>query len=767
MRLEGWLIDINSNRKKNCITLWFKTKKDDVIPVDVDFYPSFFVWCSQDSPWGPIERFSKSIEEHQEVKEVRIVKKYKKLEDSEKTRVIEVFTLGVKCFHRVSKEIQEFGDLEIYNIDIPLEQMFFFSNSLFPFCYADIEVQNRKIIDVDVKDSRDDVDYTLPPLNSYYFEVNKSKKKSSVLKFSDKLEDITLSPIEGWNPYSEGKKEEITIEGTEVEILSNLAQVLNKNNVDVIVTSGGDDRIFPYLLGKASKLGVSNKLRLARDNTLLRLPLDISKKKSSSYFSYGQIYYRSNLKVILNGRLHLDINQSSPISFIGAIEISRLTKSPLRISSRVTIGQNFTSIQLYVAYKQDVLIPTVKRNTEYFKSGIELLTSDKGGLIFNPKIGVFGNIAEFDFTSLYPALMQDKNISPETIECSCCPDSSIFIPQIGFHVCEKRTGLIPKTLDIILKKRRIYKKYKKSNSIYNERQNALKWILVTCFGYLGFKNARFGRVEAHMATTAWSREVLLKAKEIAERNGFEVLHGIVDCLWLKGKVNSRKDYIEFQSEVTQKIGIDFDFGGVLKWIVFLPGKVHENVAVMNRFYGVFDDGEIKVRGISLRRRDIPPFFKRAQKEMIDILAEANTVKEFHMKIPKVKEVLESYREKLIKRDVENSDLFFKRRLTREPSQYKVLSPQAIGAIQLKGIGRRIYPGQSLQYLITNSRAPNAMSRYLAAELVTKTTNFDVKKYEEILDRTFEEILPEKIRTSGENASKEPTENKLTLNNFIS
>ena len=68
---------------------------------------------------------------------------------------------------------------------------------------------------------------------------------------------------------------------------------------------------------------------------------------------------------------------------------------------------------------------------------------------------------------------------------------------------------------------------------YKERQTALKWMLVTCFGYLGYKNARFGRIEAHEAVTAHGRDKLLTAKEISEAAGYTVLHGLTDCLWLK------------------------------------------------------------------------------------------------------------------------------------------------------------------------------------------------------------------------------------------
>ena len=52
-----------------------------------------------------------------------------------------------------------------------------------------------------------------------------------------------------------------------------------------------------------------------------------------------------------------------------------------------------------------------------------------------------------------------------------------------------------------------------------KRGRRVKWMLVTCFGYLGYKNARFGRIEAHEAVTAYGRDKLLTAKEICEAAG--------------------------------------------------------------------------------------------------------------------------------------------------------------------------------------------------------------------------------------------------------
>jgi DNA polymerase elongation subunit (family B) len=69
---------------------------------------------------------------------------------------------------------------------------------------------------------------------------------------------------------------------------------------------------------------------------------------------------------------------------------------------------------------------------------------------------------------------------------------------------------------------------------YFYQPTLLKWMLVTCFGYTGYRNAKFGRIEVHEKITSHAREILLQAKACAETLGFDVLHGIVDCIWVRG-----------------------------------------------------------------------------------------------------------------------------------------------------------------------------------------------------------------------------------------
>jgi DNA polymerase I len=108
--------------------------------------------------------------------------------------------------------------------------------------------------------------------------------------------------------------------------------------------------------------------------------------------------------------------------------------------------------------------------------------------------------------------------------------------------------------------------------IYDKRQSALKWILVTCFGYLGYKNAKFGTVDGHMVTCACGRNTLLKASSLAEKQGFRVIHGIVDSLWLKKEDASTENYVILCEEIEKTLNLPLDFSGLFKWIVFLPSK---------------------------------------------------------------------------------------------------------------------------------------------------------------------------------------------------
>ena len=84
------------------------------------------------------------------------------------------------------------------------------------------------------------------------------------------------------------------------------------------------------------------------------------------------------------------------------------------------------------------------------------------------------------------------------------------------------------------------------------QRDSLKWLLVCCFGYTGYKNARFGKIEAHEAINAVARETLLVAKEIAENRGFELLHALVDSLYVWKEGATHDDFEQLAQEIEKR-----------------------------------------------------------------------------------------------------------------------------------------------------------------------------------------------------------------------
>ncbi|KXB04320.1 hypothetical protein AKJ49_02225 [candidate division MSBL1 archaeon SCGC-AAA382A03] len=522
-----------------------------------------------------------------------------------------------------------------------------------------------------------------------------------------------------------------------------LVNILREKDPDIIFTKGGDSWDLPYLAQRAKVNEISEQVILGRK------PEAFEGKNSNgvSFFSYGQVYYKPPPHY-LKGRIHIDTENSfiyENCGLQGLIELARITRTPLQKTARSSIGSAMTNLQLYWARENEVLIPWRKSEPEEFKTAYKLLKADRGGFIHTPEIGLHEDVAEIDFSSFYPKMMEEYNISPETILCDCCPNSEKRVPELDYNICEKRKGLIPQVLKPVLEKRKKYKKLIAKNTetglgeVYDDRQEALKWILVTCFGYLGYKNARFGRIEAHEAVTAFARNKLRKASRIAERNNFQIVHGIVDSLWVKGKKPAKSELISLCEKIGEGTGLPIDLEGKYRWLVLPARRGKSRTPVTNRYYGVFENGELKARGIAARRKDTSPVISKGQQKMLEKLAEAKNRKQFLEKIQESLQVLRKHVERIERGLVKLEDFAVTRKLSREPDSYKANARTAIVAKQLQEMGVELHPGQQVKYIVTNAGAKNPDYRVKPLQLVERK-NYDQKWYMEKLIASGEELL---------------------------
>ncbi|GAB4480456.1 MAG: hypothetical protein Kow0088_22070 [Anaerolineales bacterium] len=520
--------------------------------------------------------------------------------------------------------------------------------------------------------------------------------------------------------------------------LINLRAILQRHDPDLLLTRWGDTWLMPYLLRLAQRLGI--RLPLSRDPQR-----GVAWRPERSYFSYGQVIHRGR-QAYLFGRWHIDVENAvlyHDYGIEGILEMGRVTSLPLQAAARLSPGSGISAMQMRTALQMNILVPWHKQQAELPKTALDLLSSDQGGLVYQPLIGLHEKVAELDFVSLYPSIMARFNISPETISSSLHTRTSVSHLQ---PLTEASTpALIPQTLSPLLEKRlelkrrlAILPQNDPRRKCYKACASAHKWLLVTCFGYLGYKNARFGRIEAHEAVTAYGREVLLRAKEAAEEQGFEVLHLYVDGLWVK-KTGAEQvaDFQPLLDEIARRTGLPIALEGIYRWIAFLPSRRDERIAVPNRYFGVFQDGSLKVRGLELRRRDTPLWIAEVQQAILEHLAAAPDATSAAQQIPDVIQFVRASLRALKRGDVPPQKLLLAQKLSRSLEEYRQPSAAARAAWQLAAQGKMRRPGQCVRFWYVSAKSG---VRAWALGALPHPTELDYHRYRELLLRAVSTIL---------------------------
>jgi DNA polymerase-2 len=173
--------------------------------------------------------------------------------------------------------------------------------------------------------------------------------------------------------------------------------------------------------------------------------------------------------------------------------------------------------------------------------------------------------------------------------------------------------------------------------------------------------------------------------------------------------------------------------GVYKWLAFLPSKRNPQVAVPNRFVGAFGDGEVKVRGIALRRSDTPPRIAALQRELLERMAKAGGLPELRAMLPELRRVVDAAVSELRSGRIPIEGLAIARRLSKAPERYVAKTAAAAATRELCGRGVDLRPGSKIRYLLAD-RSGRAIG------FLDGTETPDVARYEEMLREAADELL---------------------------
>ena len=679
----------------------------------------------------------------------------------------------------LSKHVEERGQFihfQIYSVDAHLSQRFLLELDTAPMRKVLCTQENGQISITSNSDYHTSNDLDLPELSVWEFELCFVKNQdflnyrtpifSFILrkKSQDGREDS--SNAEHYfelvkNQYSDDR-----------EFLSAIENLVKKIDPDVMISHGGDTLFLPALIRLARKCGTT--IKLGRNNTVL-----YAKSKERVVFSYGRTL-RKNAYHPLQGRLHIDISSSFIVregGLVGLFELARHSGQSAQDISRLSPGSVISAIQMRTAIEDGVLVPWKKNRPEDTKTAWDLLHADRGGLYLDSKPGVYANVIELDFASLFPSIIATRNISPETLNCACCitkkrvfenddvasdrgfiplqinearsefkrrnarrgfsanlfPQTSevaLQIPGLTTHSCANQHGFLGRVVAPLIERRQLLKDQRKEKGdVFDQQQNALKWLLVTCFGYTGYKNARFGRIEAHEAICAWAREILLETIDMAQEMGYDVLHAIVDCVWIidrLGRSDEQRiaDAHKLAERATRIIGIPLEYEDDYSVIAFLPSRV-TNAGTLTKYWAHGDKG-FKIRGIEERQHSTCKWIAKVQRQALKEIMEEHQRGE----IPglerqyKAIKLLKSEVKKLELGQVDLRDLVVKRRISKPLDQFRVASLAYCAMLRNHMNGNTCNPGSKVKFVVVNDDAKIDHERVILDEEI----GFEQNKY---------------------------------------
>jgi len=263
-------------------------------------------------------------------------------------------------------------------------------------------------------------------------------------------------------------------------------------------------------------------------------------------------------------------------TLVNARGMSDVCKVPMQYVLTRGQGIKIFSAVVYYASQRDQIIRTQQAIEG---EGIAY----EGAIVLPPQIGMYLDqpISVLDFNSLYPTNMIAYNLSPDTLVSVRHADTEGFTTErmgltkeeilqyeekgyifeeieydrkedddiVGKTICTfvqpndnpMTLGILPKTLDILLKKRKEFKQKMEDlqydeaqRSVFNGAQLAYKVVANSIYGQAGARTSPIRNMFVAACTTAAGRNALFNAKRIAESEfGGNVVYGDTDSIFIK------------------------------------------------------------------------------------------------------------------------------------------------------------------------------------------------------------------------------------------
>ncbi len=539
----------------------------------------------------------------------------------------------------------------------------------------------------------------------------------------------------------------------------------------IVLTFNGDNFDLRYLKNRAQNLAFSqeeNPITVGRRFAYLRngLHIDLYRfflNRSIQIYAFGNRYRENNLDDVASaviGKRKLEVGDIFDLSFEElaryclndavitfeltsfnddlAMELmvilSRISKMTMEDLTRMGVSRWILALLEWEHRRRGWLIPNTQdiieakggTTTEAIIKGKKYL----GAIVRDPKPGVHFGVTVLDFASLYPSGIRNWNLSYETLLCGHPECRGNVIPGTKHWVCTKKRGLTSLIIGSLRDLRVMrYKPLSKDMSLTDEErtfydvvQAALKVFLNASYGVFGAESFPLYCPPLAESTAAIGRYAMTEAVDESNEPGIDVIYGDTDSVFLARPTQEQIDSLVKWTD--EELGIDLDVDKVYRYAIFSRRK--------KNYLGVYEDGSVDIKGLTGKKRHIPPLLKESFLQLTRILSEVMTPEDIPAAKKEIQGLVESVHGRLKDRDFDLNELAFSVMLGRRLSAYETNPQHVKAAKMLAAQGFNIDIGDIIRYVITTDDVKPVQ--------MASNRDVDINKYVEHLESMFEQLL---------------------------
>jgi DNA polymerase-2 len=301
-----------------------------------------------------------------------------------------------------------------------------------------------------------------------------------------------------------------------------------------------------------------------------------------------------------------------------AVERSRLTGMPPdRVSASIA---SFDFLYLSALVRRRIVAPTVDA-AKYTGP------PTSGGYVLEPLPGLFRNVLVFDFRSLYPSIIRTFQIDPLGHLRSPQPGNNPIVAPNG-AAFRREHGILPAILDDLMARRK--SAVARGDKIAG---HAIKILMNSFYGVLGTPACRFASPALANAITGFGRELLLWTKSDIETQGYQVLYGDTDSLFVLAGKDDAAEARSLGERLADRLNQDLSNHIRRTWQVesqlelrfeklflrfFLAAVRHGTGGARKRYAGLVEENgktEVVFTGMEAVRRDWTDLARQIQREI--------------------------------------------------------------------------------------------------------------------------------------------------------